>query len=175
MNVEENMNEIDERTDIGMLEVLRIYEEKRDTLIKTIDITRSNVRFIITATSIFLIVFILFSTNTQQLTDWKRITLTVLEAFLLVLNILIFIYLIKPLQMFDWMPGISGDREKLLDYYYGQSNEEVINRKIEVLRQEIKLNRENVNQNVKKVNTAQILFNVSVIILLLMCIVILAD
>lgn len=165
------MEEKIEQVDYGLIEILRNYEEKRETLIRSIDLIRSNARFILTASAVIFSVFAALAGVSNPLSVIQQVAIIGSAVIALVLYIAIVFMLIKPLQMFDWVPGISGNREKLLGYYYGKTEAEVINRRITVIVEEIDLNREKINDAANSVNRAQVLFSISVIILLLMFIV----
>lgn len=164
------MSEESLQTDQGMVEVLRIYEDRKKVMLKTIDSARQIAQFLVTAASVILTIFTgLIGPSFSSISEsyWKTV-FTVLAVLALFIYVAICFLLIKPLQFFNWKPGVSEDRKNLLDYFYGQTEEEILNRRIAILIEEIKQNRPSVNESAQKVDTAQILFAFSIVILLAM-------
>lgn len=158
------------QTDQGMVEVLRIYEDRKKVMLNTIDSARRSAQFLVTAASVILTIFTgLIGPSFSSISEscWKTV-FTVLAILVLFVYIAICFLLIKPLQFFKWVPGVSEDRKNLLDYFYGQTEEEILNRRIAILIEEIKQNRPSVNKSAQKVDIAQILFAFSIVILLAM-------
>lgn len=174
------MNENNCQVDKGFLEVLRIYEEKRQVMINTIETARKISQFIVTASSVIFAVLNALNMNTfvQILTKifdkkWDMLkTPEIISICLMFILIAFYVGIVcllcRPLKFCDWTPGISSDRDKLTNYFYGMPEEEIVNRKIAILINEINWNRNNVEEVVKNVDCTQKLFSFSIVVLLLL-------
>ena len=156
------------RVDSGLLEALRFYEEKRRDLIGSVDLNRRTAQFLVTSASVIFTVFAGLIGGTIPNSGYRQILFICFSGALLGIYAAMVVFLIRPLLIFKWIPGITGNPDKLLDFFTGRSEDEVIRRRISILIKEIERNRSEVQKSAERVDATQILFAFSIVILLAM-------
>lgn len=158
--------------DKGLEEMVRIAEDRVNTMKNAISLIRDNAKYTLTTSSlIFAIISAANLLDTKAYTIRSEKMLITLFETLIFLFVLIISLTVRPIFILKWKPGVTLDRKKMIDYFYGLDETELLNRRFETASKELIYNRDNVRISHWLANASQVVFSLAIIVVILMCLI----